>query len=88
MAQKYHLQEVFLNHIRKNKIPTTVFLTNGVKLQGIVTWFDHYTILLKREGFTQLVFKHAISTVVPAAPINLRGDITDDMDIDMSDVEL
>lgn len=79
MAQKHHLQEIFLNHIRKNKIPTTVFLTNGVKLQGAITWFDHYTVLLKREGFTQLIFKHAISTVVPAAPIDLHSELDDDV---------
>ena len=66
-----NVQDVFLNHIRKNKTPVTVFLVNGVKLQGIVTWFDNFSVLLRRDGHTQLVYKHAISTVMPAAPIQL-----------------
>ncbi len=66
-----NVQDVFLNHIRKNKTPVTVFLVNGVKLQGIVTWFDNFSLLLRRDGHTQLVYKHAISTVMPATPIQL-----------------
>ena len=66
-----NVQDVFLNTIRKNKTPVTVFLVNGVKLQGIVTWFDNFSVLLRRDGHTQLVYKHAISTVMPATPINL-----------------
>jgi host factor-I protein len=66
-----NVQDVFLNHVRKNKTPTTVFLVNGVKLQGIITWFDNFSILLRREGHTQLVYKHAISTVMPSGPIQL-----------------
>lgn len=66
-----NVQDVFLNYIRKNKTPVTVFLVNGVKLQGIVTWFDNFSVLLRRDGHTQLVYKHAISTVMPAAPISL-----------------
>jgi host factor-I protein len=66
-----NLQEVFLNHIRKNKTPVTVFLVNGVKLQGIVSWFDNFCVLLRRDGHSQLVYKHAISTVMPIAPISL-----------------
>jgi host factor-I protein len=66
-----NLQDVFLNHIRKNKTPVTIFLVNGVKLQGIVTWFDNFSVLLRRDGHTQLVYKHAISTVMPTAPISL-----------------
>jgi len=65
------VQDVFLNHIRKNKVPVTVFLVNGVKLQGIVTWFDNFSVLLRRDAHSQLVYKHAISTVMPAAPIQL-----------------
>jgi host factor-I protein len=68
------LQDTFLNHVRKNKIPLTVFLVNGVKLQGIVTWFDNFCVLLKRDAFSQLVFNHAISTIMPAQPIKLEGD--------------
>ncbi|MCH7542430.1 MAG: RNA chaperone Hfq [Proteobacteria bacterium] len=66
-----NLQDVFLNHIRKNKIPVTVFLVNGVKLQGIISWFDNFSVLLRRDSHSQLVYKHAISTVMPAGPIQL-----------------
>ncbi len=66
-----NVQDVFLNHIRKQKTPVTIFLVNGVKLQGIVTWFDNFSVLLRRDGHTQLVYKHAISTVMPSIPIQL-----------------
>ncbi len=66
-----NVQDVFLNAIRKNKAPVTVFLINGVKLQGIVTWFDNFSMLLRRDGHTQLVYKHAISTVMPSVPVPL-----------------
>ena len=66
-----NVQDVFLNHIRKGKIPVTVFLINGVKLQGIVSWFDNFCVLLRRDGQSQLVYKHAISTIMPAAPVQL-----------------
>ena len=65
------LQDVFLNHIRKSKISVTVFLVNGVKLQGVITWFDNFCVLLRRDGQSQLVYKHAISTIMPAQPISL-----------------
>ena len=68
-----NVQEVFLNSIRKEKIPVTVFLINGVKLQGIVTWFDTFSLLLKREAHVQLVYKHAISTIMPTEPINFEN---------------
>ena len=61
------MQDVFLNHVRRSKTPVTIFLVNGVKLQGIITWFDNFSVLLRRDGHTQLVYKHAISTVMPAA---------------------
>jgi host factor-I protein len=71
-ADKNHnLQDVFLNHMRKNKMPVTVFLVNGVKLQGIVTWFDNFCVLLRRDSLSQLVYKHAISTVMPSGPVQL-----------------
>ena len=69
-----NLQDTFLNHIRKNKTPVTVFLVNGVKLQGIVTWFDNFCVLLRRDGHSQLVYKHAISTVMPVAPVQLYDE--------------
>ena len=67
-----NLQEVFLNNIRKSHAAVTVFLVNGVKLQGIVTWFDNFSILLKRDQHVQLVYKHAISTIMPVAPVHLQ----------------
>jgi host factor-I protein len=66
-----NLQDTFLNHVRKNKVPLTIFLVNGVKLQGVVTWFDNFCVLLRRDGHSQLVYKHAISTVMPGHPISL-----------------
>jgi host factor-I protein len=66
-----NLQDTFLNHVRKAKIPLTIFLVNGVKLQGVVTWFDNFCVLLRRDGHSQLVYKHAISTIMPGHPIQL-----------------
>ena len=63
-----NLQDTFLNHVRKNKTPLTIFLVNGVKLQGVVTWFDNFCVLLRRDGHSQLVYKHAISTIMPGSP--------------------
>ena len=72
MAEKQqNLQDAFLNNVRKNKISLTIFLVNGVKLTGIVTWFDNFSVLLRRDGHTQLVYKHAISTVMPSTPVQL-----------------
>ena len=72
MAEKpNNLQDMFLNSLRKSKTPVTMFLVKGVKLQGIITWFDNFSVLLRRDGHTQLVYKHAISTVMPGAPIQL-----------------
>jgi len=71
MAEKNNLQDVFLNHLRKTRTPLTLFLLNGVKLQGIVTWFDTFSVLLRRESHSQLVYKHAISTVMPLGPVKL-----------------
>lgn len=72
MADKINnLQDVFLNTLRKTKTPVTMFLVKGVKLQGIITWFDNFSVLLRRDGQTQLVYKHAISTVMPAHPVDL-----------------
>ena len=65
------LQDTFLNHVRKQKTPLTIFLVNGVKLQGVVTWFDNFCVLLRRDGHSQLVYKHAISTIMPGGPISL-----------------
>lgn len=69
-----NVQDVFLNHLRKNKTSVTLFLVNGVKLQGIITWFDNFSILLRRDSHSQLVYKHAISTVMPTGTIQLFDD--------------
>ena len=66
-----NLQETFLNQIRKDKLSVTIFLINGVKLQGIITWFDNFSILLKRDTHIQLVYKHSISTIMPSEPVSL-----------------
>jgi host factor-I protein len=66
-----NVQDVFLNHIRKNKVPVTIFLINGVKLQGVVSSFDNFSLLLRRDGHVQLVYKHAVSTVMPATVVRL-----------------
>ncbi|MGB0553486.1 MAG: RNA chaperone Hfq [Alphaproteobacteria bacterium] len=66
-----NLQDVFLNSVRKAKVPVTIFLVNGVKLQGIITWFDNFCVLLRRDAHSQLVYKHAISTIMPAQPVQL-----------------
>jgi host factor-I protein len=66
-----NVQDVFLNHVRKNRTPVTVFLVNGVKLQGSISGFDNFCVLLRRDAHVQLVYKHAISTVMPANPIQL-----------------
>jgi host factor-I protein len=72
MSEKQqNLQDVFLNSVRKTKNPVTVFLVNGVKLQGVITWFDNFCVLLRRDGHSQLVYKHAISTVMPSGPVQL-----------------
>ena len=69
--KKQNLQDTFLNSVRKTKTPLTIFLVNGVKLQGVVTWFDNFCVLLRRDGQSQLVYKHAISTIMPAQPVQL-----------------
>ncbi len=72
-----NLQETFLNHMRRGKVPVTVFLVNGVRLQGVITSFDRFSILLQRDTQSQLVFKHVISTVMPSVPLSLE-DLDDE----------
>jgi host factor-I protein len=73
-----NLQDTFLNHVRKSKTSVTIFLVNGVKLQGFVTWFDNFCVLLRRDGHSQLVYKHAISTIMPASPITMFEAVDED----------
>ena len=72
-----NLQETFLNQLRKDKLSVTVFLINGVKLQGIITWFDNFSILLKRDSHIQLVYKHSISTIMPSVSISIGIENTE-----------
>jgi host factor-I protein len=66
-----NVQDVFLNHVLKNNTPVTIFLVNGVRLQGVITWFDNFCVVLQRDAHSQLVYKQEISTVMPGQPIQL-----------------
>ena len=70
MQKSLNLQEIFLNQVRKTKMPVTVFLVNGFQIKGVVSGFDNFTVVLDSEGKQQLIYKHAISTVVPARPVD------------------
>ncbi len=67
-ARQLSLQDHFLNSARRSKEPVTIFLVKGVKLQGVITWFDSFSLLLRRDGSSQLVYKHSISTIMPGQP--------------------
>ena len=70
-----NVQDIFLNTVRRKHVPVTIFLVNGVKLQGNINWFDNFSILLKRESQVQLIYKHAISTIVPAKAVRIPYDV-------------
>jgi len=76
--KKQSLQDAFLNSVRRSRTPLTIFLVNGVKLQGVVSWFDSFCVLLRRDGQAQLVYKHAISTIMPGGPVQLYEPPMDD----------
>jgi host factor-I protein len=78
--KKQNLQDTFLNSVRKSRTPLTIFLVNGVKLQGVVSWFDNFCVLLRRDGQSQLVYKHAISTIMPSQPVQLYEPAADEDD--------
>lgn len=83
-----NVQDVFLNKVRKEKMSVTVFLVNGVKLQGVITWFDNFSMLLRRDTHVQLIYKHAISTIMPGGPLNLYDQEQDkDEDAEESNSE-
>ena len=79
MAKGQSLQEPFLNALRKEKVPVSIFLVNGIKLQGQIESFDQFVILLK-NSVSQMVYKHAISTVVPARNVKITTDDANDTD--------
>ena len=68
------VQTSFLSDLRINNVPVTVFLVNGVKLQGLITWFDEESLLLRRDGHTQLVYKHAVSTIMPSEAVEIESE--------------
>ena len=78
--KKQNLQDTFLNSVRESRTPLTIFLVNGVKLQGVVSWFDNFCVLLRRDGQSQLVYKHAISTIMPSQPVQLYEPSADEDD--------
>lgn len=71
MAKDMNLQDVFLNQARKERIPVTIYITNGFQFKGIVKGFDNYTVILDSDGQQNLIYKHAISTIRPLRPISL-----------------
>jgi len=81
MAKGQQLQEPFLNALRKERVPVSIFLVNGIKLQGQIDSFDQFVVLLK-NNVSQMVYKHAISTIVPARPVKISfgDDVVDDID--------
>ncbi len=76
--KQQNLQDTFLNAVRKSKSPVTIFLMNGVKLQGVISWFDNFCVLLRRDGQSQLVYKHAISTIMPMNTVQLFDQENED----------
>ncbi len=79
MKQQINLQDVFLNSVRKDKIVITIFLVNGFQIRGTVLGFDSYTVVVDSEGKQEVVYKHAISTIIPAVPINFIEAENDEM---------
>lgn len=78
VEKQQNMQDVFLNACRKEKKPVTIYLTNGVKLQGIITGFDNFCVVLKRNSISQLVYKHSIATVVPAVQVSMMSRAGDE----------
>jgi host factor-I protein len=73
-----NLQDVFLNQARKDHIALTIYLTNGFQLRGMVRGFDNFTLILDSDGRQQLIYKHAISTIIPANPLELKIEETEE----------
>ena len=71
MSKQDSLEASFLDHVCEQKLPLTIFLVNGVKLQGSITWVDATSMLLSRDGHSQLVYKHAISTIMPNSAVEI-----------------
>ena len=71
MAKDINLQDVFLNQARKDRIPVTIYITNGFQFKGVVKGFDNYTVILDTDGKQNLIYKHAISTITPFKPVSI-----------------
>lgn len=74
MANSINIQDTFLNHLRKENVPVTIYLVNGFQLRGLIRAFDNFTIVIDSDGKQQLVYKHAISTFLPQRPVSLMPD--------------
>ena len=74
MIKQQNVQDTFLNQLRRERRPITMFLMNGFQMRGIVTGFDGFTLILDTDGRQQLIYKHAISTIIPALPVNIREE--------------
>lgn len=72
MQKSNNLQEIFLTKARRNRLNVTVFLVNGFQMRGVIAGFDAFTVVLITEGRQQVIYKHAISTIVPERPVDLR----------------
>lgn len=83
MAKELNLQDVFLNQARKEKIPVTIYITNGFQFKGLVRGFDNYTVILDTDGKQNLIYKHAISTITPLRAVSILDafDRTDSEDV-------
>ena len=73
MAENYNLQEAILQEVRRDRVPVTLFLMNGFQLRGIITGFDNFVVVLLSDGKQQMIYKHAISTLVPIRPLKANG---------------
>ncbi len=78
MQKIINLQDVFLNQVRKDKTPVTIYLTNGFQFKGSVKGFDNFTVILESDGKQNLVYKHAISTIIPARPVSILEGLDKD----------
>ena len=76
MQNKANLQDIFLLRAKRDKLPVTMFLMNGFKMRGVITGFDAFVVILDSEGRQQVIYKHAISTIAPVRPVDLREEET------------
>jgi host factor-I protein len=79
MQKSINLQDVFLNQVRKDKISVTIYLTNGFQFKGMVKGFDNFTVILESDGKQDLVYKHAISTIIPVRPVSILENVDKEM---------